>query len=128
RRNESGPLLRPLWYDAPEFEPAHTVADEYQLGTEIFVAPVLDPGRTTRDILLPPGEWCDAWTGTISSGGCLLRNHPGPCPGIPVFVRARNSGLAATLHRALSGIKRGSVPSGITTATYSAGLDRNLSA
>jgi hypothetical protein len=57
--------------------------------------------------------------------GYLLQ-WPAPCPGIPLFVHARNYGLLATLTAALATIPRGTITSATTTATWQAGLDRDL--
>ena len=35
------------------------------LGAEILVAPVMEPGATTRQVLLPPGRWTAPDTSTI---------------------------------------------------------------
>ena len=91
----------------------------------MLVAPVLDPGLTARDVVLPPGEWISIWTGQRHVAG-TIQDYPAPCPGIPVFVRAGRPALAAALQAAARAIARGSVPSGVTTATYTAGLDRDL--
>jgi len=118
------PLLRPLWYAAPDVEELHVVGDEFLLGPDLLAAPVLCEGRTARDVLLPPGEWRDGWTGDRRSG--RIERHPAPCPGIPLFVRAENTDLFERLHDILRTIPRGTVPSGPTTSTYEAGLDRDL--
>ena len=118
------PLLRPAWYAAPEVDELYRVGDEFLLGPDLLAAPVLDAGRTSRDVLLPPGEWLDGWTGRACSG--RLPDWPAPCPGIPVFVRSSNRALFGELASALQGISRGTIRSGVTTATYEAGLDRDL--
>ena len=120
------PLLRPLWYDAPRETELYSIADEFLLGADILAAPVLDESLVCRDVVLPPGQWRDAWTGRIHSPGKILR-HPAPCPGIPLFVRAERTALFEAMNRVLSQIPRGSTPSGATSATYSCGLDRDLS-
>ncbi|MBA4388279.1 MAG: hypothetical protein C0404_09885 [Verrucomicrobia bacterium] len=124
--NRAAPLLRPIWYDAPGREELYGATDEFMLGGDILVAPVLDPGIVTRDIILPPGDWIDAWTGAGFAEG-RITGHPAPCPGMPVFVRGNRKDLAALMKNCLRDIKRGSVESGITTTKYSAGLDRDLS-
>jgi len=124
-RGRSAPLLRPIWFDAPEAAELYPVADEFMLGGALLAAPVLDPGVSARDVLLPPGEWVDAWTGERIGAG-LIRNHPAPCPGIPLFVRTERPEILAALHAALRAIERGSVPSGVTTTRHSTGLDRDL--
>ncbi|MCV2395684.1 glycoside hydrolase family 31 protein [Actinotalea sp. M2MS4P-6] len=51
------PVLRALAYHHPGFE---HVADEFLLGEDVLVAPVLEPGATSRPVILPPGTWLDA--------------------------------------------------------------------
>ena len=120
-----GPLLRPLWYDSPQESELYAVADEFLLGSDILAAPVMNEKRTVRDVVLPPGEWIDAWTGRAYLQG-HLPDHPAPCPGIPLFVRAERPELFAVLNRILKTIERGSVLSGVTSATYCCGLDRDI--
>lgn len=120
-----GPLLRPLWYDDPANDKLYTVADEFLLGSDVLAAPVLTAGAQARDVLLPAGTWCDAWSGAVCAND-FLPDYPAPCPGMPVFVRASRPDLLAALQPALQRIARGTVAAGITTATYVAGLDRDL--
>ena len=119
------PLLRPLWYDDPDNAGLFEVADEFLLGPDVLAAPVLAAGVTQRDVVLPAGIWVDAWGGSIHEAG-LLAGHPAACPGMPLFVRASRPDLLATLQPALAQIARGTVASGVTTATYVAGLNRDL--
>lgn len=95
------------------------------LGGDILAAPVLDSGVVARDVLLPPGQWRDAWTGDRHAGGLKLQ-YPAPCPGMPVFVRAQAGELFASLHQTLKTIARGSIAPGVTTATYACGLNRDI--
>lgn len=48
------PILRSLAYDDPD-DPGTT--DQYTLGGDILVAPVLEPGATTRRVRFPAGCW-----------------------------------------------------------------------
>lgn len=120
------PLMRPIWYDSPEEAHLYSVADEFLLGNDILAAPVLSENQVSRDIVLPPGEWIDAWTGRRYQQGTILQ-HPSPCPGIPLFVRAERPQLFDVVNRALKSINRGSIVTGVTSATYACGLDRDLS-
>lgn len=119
------PLLRPLWYDEPGRSEFYSVADEFMLGADILVAPVLEENRVSRDVVLPQGKWRDAWTGTLYEQERILQ-HLAPCPGIPVFVRAECDQLFEKLNLVLKTIGRGTVASGVTSATYTCGLDRDL--
>jgi len=123
--NRTAPLIRPIWYDAPSVPELFLVADEFMLGHDLLIAPVLDNGAVQRDIVLPPGRWIDAWTGQEWAAGHHAA-FPAPCPGIPVFVRAERPGLVRLLHEALAEIERGSVVSGITSTSYRAGLNRDI--
>ncbi len=52
------PIVRPLswgWDDGV----ALGIRDEFLLGTDTLVAPVVTRGATTRTVLLPPGAWTD---------------------------------------------------------------------
>ena len=124
--HRQAPLMRPLWYDFPERADFYSIADEFLLGSDILVAPVLHENRVARDIVLPPGAWRDIWTGTVYEQAQILQ-HPAPCPGIPVFVRAGCTQLFEALHGVLVTLDRGSISTGTISATYTCGLDRNLS-
>lgn len=80
------PIIRPLWWLAPNDERALTCDDQFLLGEDILVAPVVHPGQRSRDILLPPGQWRDYWTGVVYAGETLLRNFPAPLETLPLFV------------------------------------------
>ena len=124
--NRSKPLLRPLWYDSPAESSLYRVADEFLLGPDLLAAPVLSAGAVERDVVIPPGDWLDAWTGASVSPG-LHKRFPSPCPGIPLFVRASNRPLTSTLRSSLSQIARGTVATGLTTTTWRCGLTRDIS-
>ncbi|GAB4574854.1 MAG: glycoside hydrolase family 31 protein [Anaerolineae bacterium] len=82
-----GPLLRPLWW-IENSEAAFTCADEYLVGDDLLVAPVLTPGATTRDIYLPAGTWRSYWhAGETHRGGQWLRDYPAPLEVLPLFER-----------------------------------------
>ena len=58
------PILRPLAYHFAGYEAVH---DQFLLGEEILCAPVLEPGATTRPVLVPPGRWLGS-DGSVTSG------------------------------------------------------------
>lgn len=124
--DRAAPLLRPVWFAAPDMPALFNVADEMMLGSDLLAAPVLDEAQTSRQVVLPPGLWLDAWTGRQTQGGITV-SCDAPCPGIPVFVRAENRTLFETIHAALREIPRGGILTGVTTTRYTAGLDRKIS-
>jgi len=83
------PIMRYLPLEAPDDPRAWQQEQTYFLGPHFLVAPVTDPGATTRTVYLPPGEWIDYWRGTMYAGS---REVTVPAPldasGPPVFARA----------------------------------------
>jgi alpha-glucosidase (family GH31 glycosyl hydrolase) len=51
------PILRPLAYHHRGYD---AVRDQFLLGEDLLVAPVLERGATMRRVLLPPGRWMAA--------------------------------------------------------------------
>jgi myogenesis-regulating glycosidase len=60
---------------------------EFMLGDDILVAPVIQQGRTTRDIYLPKGKWTDGNTGAIITGRIWLKNYRAPLDVLPYFIK-----------------------------------------
>jgi alpha-glucosidase len=66
-------------------------SDQYLLGPDLLVAPVLEPGAREREVALPPGRWVDLWRGTAhDEGGTLIL--PAPLDEIPILKRAAPTG------------------------------------
>ena len=61
--------------------------DEYLLGRDLLVAPVVEPGTTARQVYLPAGEWYDWHTGERFGGGTYVV-APTPMDRIPLYARA----------------------------------------
>lgn len=82
------PPLRPLWFDYPQDVDAALVADEYLVGRDLLVAPVLVQNQRARSVYLPKGDrWVDWWTGTRYDGGLTIKIDA-PLDRLPLFVRA----------------------------------------
>ena len=82
------PLVRHLYLGAPADETVWDIDDQYLLGADLLVAPILNDA-VSRDLYLPPGDWRDLYDGTAYPGGAWLRNYPAPLERIPVFVAAQ---------------------------------------
>jgi alpha-D-xyloside xylohydrolase len=82
------PIMRYLALEFPDDPRSWQEEQTYFLGPNFLVAPVTDPGATTRTVYLPPGEWVDYWRGTIYTGSREV-TVPAPLEGnAPVFARA----------------------------------------
>jgi alpha-D-xyloside xylohydrolase len=66
---------------------AQNIGDEYLFGPAILVAPVTEPGATTRHMYLPKAQWYDFWTGNLVQGGAAV-DAAAPIDKMPLFVRA----------------------------------------
>lgn len=51
------PLMRPVWLTAPTDDRAWAADQEWMLGPDVLVAPVVTQGATQRSVYLPPGCW-----------------------------------------------------------------------
>ncbi|MEX0680531.1 MAG: glycoside hydrolase family 31 protein [Balneolales bacterium] len=78
------PIVRHLEYEFPGLGYAN-VSDQFLLGDSIMVAPVLQPGQDSRDIIIPPGSWKSA-DGDIVKGPATI-TKPTPLDEIPYFTR-----------------------------------------
>ena len=84
---EGLPAMRPLFLEFPDDETCWEIADEFLLGADLLVAPVVTEGAREREVYLPAGaDWRDAWTGACLSGGQRL-TAAAPLDVIPVYVR-----------------------------------------
>jgi alpha-glucosidase len=81
------PINRPLVYDFPADPHTHFIGDQFLLGTDLLIAPIMEPGIDRRMAYLPAGEWWDWWTGEKAQGGCHSIVE-GPFGRPPLFVRA----------------------------------------
>ncbi|WP_052848966.1 TIM-barrel domain-containing protein [Streptomyces avicenniae] len=80
------PPMRPLFVDFPDDPAAWETEDQFMFGPDILVAPVTEPGATSRTVRLPLGRtWTDAWTGEVHAGGTTLTVAT-PIERIPVFT------------------------------------------
>lgn len=81
------PVMRGLFHGFPQDPAAWDVIDQYLLGPDLLVAPVLNPGAQEREVYLPAGAgWTDLATGHRFEGGQRI-SASAPLHGIPVFVR-----------------------------------------
>lgn len=81
------PVMRPLWYEFPNDKQTYLVSDQFMLGSDVLVAPVVKEGMTTRGIYLPTGAaWVDWWTGDRYESG-KLHYLKTPLDRLPIFVR-----------------------------------------
>lgn len=83
------PIIRPIFWLDPDDETALTCDDEFLLGDDILVAPILTSNTYQSDIYLPKGTWSDYWTSEIFIGPLQLKQYLAPLDILPFFERIR---------------------------------------
>jgi len=78
------PIVRPLWWHAPKDRVSFEVDDEFMLGDNILVAPVLEPDARSRAIYLPSGQWVGR-EGFMHTGPCWLEKYPVELDELAIF-------------------------------------------
>lgn len=71
-RAHSEPVLRPVFYefDKKEF---YDMDDQFMVGPYMLQAPILESGKTTREVLLPEGYWFDYLAEKWVKGGQKIK-------------------------------------------------------
>jgi alpha-glucosidase len=80
------PVMRPLFMHYESDAATWTIKDQYLLGRDLLVAPVVTEAATGRQVHLPDDRWVHFWTGAVYAGGDHLLAAPLGLP--PVFWRA----------------------------------------
>ena len=80
------PLFRPLVLNYPDDANTYNLDDEFMIGDDVLVAPIVKPDRTSRLVYLPKGLWYDYWTNKKYEGGNMIRVDA-PLETVPMFVR-----------------------------------------
>ena len=80
------PLFRPLLLNYQADANTYNIDDQFMIGSDLLVAPVLKPDATSRMVYLPAGVWYDYWTGKSYVGGTMYRVDA-PLETVPMFVR-----------------------------------------
>ncbi|XP_053741623.1 SITS-binding protein isoform X3 [Synchiropus splendidus] len=83
------PIYRPMWWLSPDDPVTFTIDDQFLIGDEMLVAPVLEQGVVQRDIYLPDGgfQWQDSRDAQVFDGGTFLQDYPVALGEVAVFLR-----------------------------------------
>ena len=108
---EARPVLRPTFWEFPGDARCWDDNDEMLVGPNLLVAPVFEPGATTRTLRLPRDAATPGWrcyhTGTWYPGGATI-TVDAPLDRLPLFVRA---GAVLPTTDATDGARRTDEPS-----------------
>ena len=82
------PVMRPLPFEYPDDDRAYLIEDQYLVGRDLLVAPVVTEGVLKRRVYFPKGDtWVDWWTGQVYEGGKDAEVNA-PLDRLPLFARA----------------------------------------
>lgn len=81
------PVMRPLVFHYEKDENARTCNDEFLLGSQILVSPVVSQGMTKKTVYLPEGIWYDYWTNERIEGPVWFVRSA-PLDTCPLYVKA----------------------------------------
>jgi len=82
------PVMRALFLGFPEDETLADKWDEYLYGRDILVAPVMDPGASSRSVYLPAGKWIDYNDRRTVHQGPATVTSKADMATLPLYVRA----------------------------------------
>ncbi len=81
------PVMRPLPFEYPADGRTYLIEDQYLVGRDLLVAPVLHEGAVKRRVYFPKGDaWIDWWTGMRYEGG-REAEVAAPIDRLPLFAR-----------------------------------------
>jgi alpha-glucosidase len=81
------PVVRPLVMEYSNDPETFQCSDEFLLGSQVLIAPILRPGKSHRSVYLPEGSWYDYWTGQKYEGG-QYHLISADLDTLPLFVKA----------------------------------------
>lgn len=83
------PIYRPMWWLSPSDPMTFAIDDQFLIGDEVLVAPVVEKGAVQRDIYLPDGgfQWQDSLTAQVFDGGTFLQDYPVALEEVAIFLR-----------------------------------------
>lgn len=81
------PLIRPLWMLEPTDTSCHLVTDQFAVGEEIIVAPILYPGVRIREVYLPAGVWKDGIYSSLRKGSRWIHDYRVPEDQVAYFLK-----------------------------------------
>ena len=84
------PILRPMWWADPKDETTFTINDQFLVGDDMIVAPVLCEGKggvAERSVYFPKGIWRDSQSKALIPGPKWIRYYRVNQDQIAIFTR-----------------------------------------
>jgi len=88
--SETGhPILRPMVFEFPSEENTHDLTEQFMLGGDLLIAPVLEKGQRKKLVYFPEGRWID-WHDLREYEGAGFQEVSAPLERLPIFVRKQS--------------------------------------
>ncbi|KAB2331337.1 glycoside hydrolase family 31 protein [Bacillus mesophilum] len=80
------PVMRPLVLEYPTDKNTFNLSDQFMIGSDMIVAPILTPDTYHRVVYLPEGSWVNYWTDEKLEGG---KHHlvEADLSTLPIFIQ-----------------------------------------
>ncbi|WP_217586520.1 glycoside hydrolase family 31 protein [Lentibacillus saliphilus] len=80
------PVMRPLLMEFPHDEKTYNLNDQFMIGDNVMIAPIMQPSVTDRAVYMPEGTWVELATGEVYEGGMTHLVHA-ELEDLPIFVK-----------------------------------------
>lgn len=80
------PVMRPLFMEFPTDEKTYNLNDQFMIGNNTIIAPIMQPSVDHRSVYLPEGQWVQYWTDEVLEGGQYHLVHA-PLDTLPIFIK-----------------------------------------
>ncbi|WP_297217862.1 glycoside hydrolase family 31 protein [Thermoplasma sp.] len=103
------PILRPVFWADPKNTLAMSIDDEYMMGDDLLIAPVVEDHVINREVFLPSGRWYDISNDSVVEGHITYGVNLST---VPIFVREgsailrENNGIEVHLYLGSGRAKR----------------------
>ena len=92
------PIIRPIWWNAPSDSKAMMIEDQFLIGNDVMVAPVLCQGKTSRRIYFPQGLWSVRDGDNFITGNTWVDFNVRLYE-VPIFIKKKVIGKAAYINQ-----------------------------
>lgn len=83
------PVLRPMLFEFPADENVYELTEQFMLGGDLLIAPVLEKGKRRKKVYFPEGKWID-WHDLLEYEGPGFQEVNSPLERLPIFARKKS--------------------------------------
>lgn len=80
------PVMRPLFLEYPNDPKTTNLSDQFLIGDNVLIAPILRPDTYHRVVYLPQGDWVNYWTDEVIQGGTHILVEA-DLETLPIFIK-----------------------------------------